>query len=364
MNPKTIFIVTEPFEAARHVGVLPEGHRSRRLHGHSFLASIHCAMPRSIASYPGGELDTIKARLQPQIKKLDYSLLNDHIEVPTDENIARWINTHCYVPGTEAISVQSTTDEGLEIDNHGMAHVWRRFYFQAAHRLPHVALGHKCGNMHGHGFAVVLQASHHVGDGDLSVDYDLLDTHWKPIFELLDHACLNKIPGLENPTSELISQWIWNKLKQQFAELTTVTVYETASCGASYNGQDVQIWKEFTLDSSVISKHAPDGNKRQRLHGYTYTLRLHLSAPLDVVMGWAVDFGDVKDKFNPIFKQIDHKPLHEISDLRNTDVASLAHWILNKTIVEQPEIYRVDLFETKGCGTICYVGHKGPILPI
>lgn len=363
MNPKTTFIVTEPFDAARHVGVLPEGHRSRRLHGHSFMASIHCAMPEGFATYPGGELDTIKARLQPQIKKLDYSLLNDNIEVPTDENIARWISAHCYVPGTEAISVQSTVDEGLEIDNHGMAHVWRRYYFQAAHRLPNVALGHKCGNMHGHGFAIVLQASHHVGDGDLSIDYDLLDTHWKPVFELLDHACLNEIPGLENPTSELISQWIWNKVKLHFAELSAVTVYETASCGASYNGQDIQIWKEFTLDSSVIGKRAPEGMKRHRLHGYTYTLRLHISAPLDEVMGWAVDFGDVKDKFSHIFKQIDHKPLHEIVDLHDTDVANLSRWILNKARMDQPEVYRVDIFETRGCGAICNIGKMGPILP-
>jgi 6-pyruvoyltetrahydropterin/6-carboxytetrahydropterin synthase len=136
------------------------------------------------------------------------------------------------------------------------------------------------------------------------------------------------------------------------------------SCGASYNGQDVQIWKEFTLDSSVISKRAPDGSKRKRLHGYTYTLRLHLSAPLDVVMGWAVDFGDVKDKFNPIFKQIDHKPLHEIADLQDTDVANLSRWILNKATSEQPEIYRVDLFETKGCGAISFIEKTGPILPI
>ena len=363
MNPKITFIITEPFEAARHVGVLPEDHRSHRLHGHSFLASVHCAVPEGFATYPGGEMDTIKARLHPQIKKLDYSLLNDHIDVPTDENIARWISTHCYVPGTEAISVQSTVDEGLEIDNHGMAHVWRRYYFQAAHRLPNVALTHKCGNMHGHGFAVVLQASHHVGDGDLSIDYDLLDTHWKPVFELLDHACLNTIPGLENPTSELISLWIWNNVKRQLAELSAVTVYETASCGASYNGQDFQIWKEFTLDSAVIGKHAPDGNKRHKLHGYTYTLRLHLSAPLNVFMGWAVDFGDVKDKFNPIFKQIDHKPLHEIADLHDTDVANLSRWILNKARIEQPEIFRVDIFETRGCGAICKIGKAGPILP-
>lgn len=363
MNPKTTFIVTEPFEAARHVGVLPEGHRSRRLHGHSFLASIHCAMPEFIAAYPGGEIDTIKARLQPQIRKLDYSLLNDNIEVPTDENIARWISTHCYVPGTEAVSVQSTKDEGLQIDNHGMAHVWRRYYFQAAHQLPNVPQGHKCGNMHGHGFAVVLRASHHVGDGDLSIDYELLDRHWELIFSKLDHACLNNISGLENPTSELISKWIWDELIQAFSELSSVTVYETASCGATYDGKKFYIWKDFTIDSSAIYKHAPLDSKRRGLHGYTYTLRLHLSSPLNEIMGWAIDFGDVKEIFSPIFKQIDHKPLHLVTDLRDCSTSSIASWIYDATKERLGSLFRVDVYENLGNGASVSENDAFPALP-
>jgi 6-pyruvoyltetrahydropterin/6-carboxytetrahydropterin synthase len=364
MTLQTTIIVSAPFEAARYVDALPEGHRSRNMHGHSFLASVHCSMPKGLAIYPGGEIDTIKARLGAQVNKLDYSLLNDHIDVPTDENIARWINSHCYVPGTHAISVQSTVDEGLEIDNHGMAHVWRRYHFQAAHQLPNVPVGHKCGNMHGHGFAVVLQASHHVGDGDLSIDYGLLDTQWQPVFEQVEHTCLNLLQGLENPTSELLSQWIWNQIKPKFKQLSAVTVYETASCGASFNGENIQIWKEFTLDSSVFSKHAPDSNLRSKLHGYTYLLRLHLAGPIDEVMGWAVDFGDVKERFAPIFKTIDHKPLHLIADLDDTDVSSLSKWVLRQAQRELPQVYRVDVFETRGCGASTYSGSKGPILPI
>lgn len=363
MNMKTTYVVTAPFEAARHVDVLPEGHRSRNMHGHSFLATVHCALPHECATYPGGEIDTIKARLEPQVKKLDYSLLNEHIDPPTDENIARWLNSHCYIPGTEAISIQSTKDEGLKIDNFGNAHVWRRYYFQAAHQLPNVPAGHKCRNMHGHGFAVMLHATHKVGDGDLSIDYDHLDHCWAPVFEQIDHACLNELDGLANPTSELISQWIWNKVKPTLAVLSNVTVYETASCGANYDGANFQIWKEFTLDSAARFKNAPVGNKRRKIHGYTYTLRLHLSAPLDQVMGWAVDFGDVKDVFNPIFKLIDHKPLHQIADLKDCDVSSIAQWIWKASIELQPQIYRIDLLETQGCGVVVANKDCGPHLP-
>jgi hypothetical protein len=40
-------------------------------------------------------------------------------------------------------------------------------------------------------------------------------------------------------------------------ELSWVTVYETASCGAHYDGRHFRIWKELTLDSAVRLQRAP-----------------------------------------------------------------------------------------------------------
>lgn len=364
MTNQITFVATAPFEAARHVDVLPEHHRSRRLHGHSFLATIRCCPPNGFAPYPGGEIDVITSRLQAQIKKLDYRLLNEQIESPTDENIARWINLHCPVPGTNTVGIQSTTNEGVEVNASGHVHVWRQYSFQSAHQLPNVPPGHKCGTMHGHGFEVIIHASHPNGESDRSINYDQLDMCWAPLQEVLDHACLNELPGLENPTSEVLSSWIWNKVKPTLPELSAVSVYETATCGANYDGSRYQIWKEFTLDSALRFKHAPEGNQRRMLHGHTYTLRLCLSAPLDQVMGWTIDFGDVKEVFNPIFKMLDHQPLHQIPDLADCDSASIATWILNQARDRLPQLYRVDLFETRGCGVSVSAGSEGPRLPV
>jgi 6-pyruvoyltetrahydropterin/6-carboxytetrahydropterin synthase len=347
---KTRIVVTAPFEAARQVAILPEGHRARKIHGHSFLASLHVAMPPGMAEYPGGEVDTIKARLEHQIQHLDYRLLNEVMETPTDENIARWINTHCYVPWTEQIAIQSTADEGVHIDMQGKAVVWRRYHFQAAHQLPNVAPGHKCGNLHGHSFSVVLHANHHIGEGDLSIDYNLLDRTWAPVFQLLDHAYLNEIEGLNNPTSEHLSRWIWEQLKPHFAELSCVSVYETGSCGANYNGTDFEIWKDFSFDSSVKFKHAPVTSKRSRVHGYTYTLRLLLTAPLDAHQGWAIDFGEVKNLFNPLFKTLDHVPLWQNPALADCDVVTLGHYIYGQTKTLLPQLSGLELYEVRGCG--------------
>jgi 6-pyruvoyltetrahydropterin/6-carboxytetrahydropterin synthase len=361
---KTLFAAAAGFEAARQVDILPVGHRSRRLHGHSFMAQVRCDVPVGWARFPGGEVDRLRETLVARIAQLDYRFLNEHISQPTDENLARWVRAHLDVPGVEQVGIQSTPHEGVALDGQGHAHVWRRYGFQSAHRLPNVAPGHKCGRMHGHGFEVIVHASQEVGQRDLSIDYEHLDALWAPVYLELDHACLNDLPGLQNPTSEVLSSWIWHRLKPRLPELSWVTVYETASCGANYDGERYRIWKELTLDSSLQLRRAPDASPLRRIHGHTYTLRLHLSAPLDTVMGWVLDFGDVKELFTPIFTALDHHPLHEITDLTDCDAASIADWIFEKARVQLPQLDRVELYETRGCGAIALIGDLGPALPV
>lgn len=364
MTPKTLFTASAAFEAACHVDALPAGHRARRLHGHSFLAKVRCALPDGWAEFPGGEVERLRAELQARVGQLDYRLLNEQIAQPTDENIARWVRDHLGAPGIEQVGIQSTAHSGVDLDLAGHAHVWRRYAFQSAHRLPKVRPGHKCGRMHGHGFEVIVHADQDIGSRDLSVDYDHLDEVWAPLQAQLHHACLNDLPGLQNPTSEVLSSWLWERITPQLPELSWITVYETGSSGAHFDGRHYRIWKEFTLDSALQLKRAPDGSTLRRIHGHTYTLRLHLSAPLDEVMGWTMDFGDVKELFGPLFDALDHQPLHELPGLADCDTASIAAWILQQARVKLPSLDRVDLYETRGCGAIVSVGEEGPALPV
>jgi 6-pyruvoyltetrahydropterin/6-carboxytetrahydropterin synthase len=290
--------------------------------------------------------------------------LNDAIEQPTDENLARWLRSRLDVPGLDTVGIQSTVDEGADLDAAQHAHIWRRYVLQSAHRLPNVAAGHKCGRIHGHGFEVIVHADIELGSRPLGVDYDLLDSLWAPIHAQLDHVLLNDVPGLENPTSELIASWLWSRLKSVLPQLSWITVYETEQCGANFDGKNYRIWKEMTLDSALMLRNAPLDDRRRRVHGHTYTLRLHLSAPLDRVMGWTVDFGDVKTLFDPIFKRIDHQPLHELTGLSQPDAASVTHWLRNETSVFLPQLDRIDLYETRGCGAILSWGGEDVALPI
>lgn len=364
MSEQLLYAAAATFEAARNVSLLPEGHRSRRKHGHSFLAEVRCALPEGWGSFPGAEVDQLREQLTTVVAPLDYNDLNGQIEQPTDENLARWVRKHLVISGIESVGVQSTQHEGVDLDRNDSAHIWRRYVFQSAHQLPNVPRGHKCGRMHGHGFEVILHANQTLGERDIGIDYDHLDELWAPIHAELDHACLNDIAGLQNPTSEVISAWIWNRLRPQLPELSWVTVYETASCGAHFDGSHYRIWKETTLDSSMQLKRAPTGDKRRRIHGHTYTLRLHLHAPLDTVMGWTIDFGDVKELFDPIFIRLDHHPLHEIPGLVDADAGTLVRWIRDQAAPLLPQLDRIDLYETRGCGVVLSWGELGPALPI
>jgi len=218
--------------------------------------------------------------------------------------------------------------------------------------------------MHGHGFEAIIHANQDLGSRPLSIDYDHLDGLWSALHFQLNYQCLNEIEGLENPTSENLSAWIWDKLKPVLPELSWVTVFETGSCGANFDGSNYRIWKEFTLDSAVCLTRSPDGSPRHRVHGHTYTLRLHLKAPLDQVMGWTIDFGDVKEIFDPIFKSIDHQPLNELPGLRDGDVVSIAEWILAQARPQLPSLHRIDLYETPGTGCVLTESIIGPAMPV
>lgn len=364
MNALRLSVATAGFEAARQVAILPDGHRSRRMHGHSFSATVFAEWARNSATFPGGEVGTLTSRLEECVAPLNYATLNDHLEIPTDENLARWIYQRLGVRGLARVAIQSTAGCGVDLDRDRVAHVWRRYRFQAAHRLPHVPTGHKCGRMHGHGFEVVIHANQDLGARPISIDYDYLDELWAPLHFELNYRCLNEIQGLENPTSEVISAWIWRRLKPILPELSWVTVYETGSCGANFDGREYRIWKEFSFDSATSLRHAPLGDPRSAIHGHTYSLKLHMKAPLDAVMGWTIDFGDVKQIFDPVFKALDHQPLTEMQGVLDGDTGSLSEWIFAQARPKLPSLSRIDLYETPGCGTLLAESLDGPCMPV
>ena len=115
--------------------------------------------------------------------------------------------------------------------------VFAEFTFEAAHRLPNVPASHKCARLHGHSFHVRVTVSGPI-DPALGWVIDFADVKqaFAPLHALLDHHYLYEIEGLENPTSEMLSQWIWVRLQPSLPLLSAVVVRETCTAGCVYRG--------------------------------------------------------------------------------------------------------------------------------
>lgn len=88
----------------------------------------------------------------------------------------------------------------------------KEFDFDAAHFLPKVEDGHKCKRMHGHTYRVQVLLRGDVGADGMVVDYARVAQQWQHIHDALDHRTLNDVPGLDNPTTEVLAPWILQHL--------------------------------------------------------------------------------------------------------------------------------------------------------
>ena len=114
----------------------------------------------------------------------------------------------------------------------------REYRFEAAHRLPMVPPEHKCARMHGHSFRIEVMVS---GEVDARtgwlIDFGDITAVVEPLLKHeLDHRSLNDVPGLENPTSEHLCRWLWERLRPRIEGLSAITVHETCAARCTYRG--------------------------------------------------------------------------------------------------------------------------------
>jgi 6-pyruvoyltetrahydropterin/6-carboxytetrahydropterin synthase len=115
--------------------------------------------------------------------------------------------------------------------------IFREFTFEAAHRLPNVPAGHKCARLHGHSYHVQVDVRGEVdAEAGWVMDFGDIKDAFQPLRDQLDHYYLNEVSGLENPTSEVLARWVWDRLIDRLP-LSAVTVRETCTSGCVYRGE-------------------------------------------------------------------------------------------------------------------------------
>jgi 6-pyruvoyltetrahydropterin/6-carboxytetrahydropterin synthase len=103
-------------EAAHWLPNVPEGHKCRRLHGHSFRIAIYVSGPLDPQLGWVMDFGEIKAAYKSIEDQIDHRCLNEvaGLENPTSENLARWLWTRLRpaLPLLSKIVVQETCTSG------------------------------------------------------------------------------------------------------------------------------------------------------------------------------------------------------------------------------------------------------------
>jgi 6-pyruvoyltetrahydropterin/6-carboxytetrahydropterin synthase len=107
--------------------------------------------------------------------------------------------------------------------------------FSAAHHLLNYEGA--CENQHGHNWKVEVFAKGEVLDkANILIDFKILKRELNKILDILDHKDINELPQFKNisPSSEIISQFIYNELRKVFPQVSKVAVWENENSCSTY----------------------------------------------------------------------------------------------------------------------------------
>jgi 6-pyruvoyltetrahydropterin/6-carboxytetrahydropterin synthase len=108
------------------------------------------------------------------------------------------------------------------------------YHIESSRFLPLLKKDHPCSRMHGHSFKITLTLVGPLQPEGWVMDYNDINLKARPFLELIDHRVLNEVPGLENPTTEILSRWLYEKLKIVLPELKSVSISETHNTDCTY----------------------------------------------------------------------------------------------------------------------------------
>lgn len=290
-------------------------------HGHDFKLQI-----------AGEHLPCASA--QQMVSALDYQFLNHILKDCSDLALAEYLWSHGH--NLSHLMLRCAPQTGIYLEANAAYH-WIGDEFSAAHFLPHVPAGHKCGKLHGHGFRVLLFAR--------KLCAPALNQAWQQLKCKLQGQLLNSIDGLENPTSENLALWIFNQL----GDLSQVSVQETESAACSFDGNNLQIYKQQNAECAIGTA------------GYSFKIRLHLSDHIDAKLGWVQDYAEVKSEFAQLYKQIDHHELSKNHNINNS--LELATHLKTELMHTLPKLVGIDIVRNANEALKLYKHsyHKGAI---
>lgn len=102
----------------------------------------------------------------------------------------------------------------------------------------------------------------------------------------------------------------------------------------------------YTFEAAHALPHVPEGHPCGRVHGHGYRADIHVSGPVDTVLGWVVDFAVVDGAMAPLLSKLDHHLLNEVEGLHNPTVEVIAAWLWQRLSGPLPGLSEVVVHES------------------
>lgn len=116
--------------------------------------------------------------------------------------------------------------------------VYHGFSFESARRLPRLPESHMCSRLHGNTFLLRVAVTGPVRESEgWVIDFAEVAATVEPVLADIDHHYLNEVPGLENPTTENIAIWLWDRISTHLQWLSEIEIRENGVTGCIYRGK-------------------------------------------------------------------------------------------------------------------------------
>jgi 6-pyruvoyltetrahydropterin/6-carboxytetrahydropterin synthase len=112
-----------------------------------------------------------------------------------------------------------------------------------------------------------------------------------------------------------------------------------------------EISKSIRFEAAHRLPSVPPDHKCARLHGHSFEVEITVGGEVDPRTGWVRDFADLKQAFEPLFEQLDHRYLNEVAGLENPTSENIARWIWVRLEKALPGLLEVSIHET--CTSRC-----------
>lgn len=197
----------------------------------------------------------------------------------------------------------------------------KEFYVESAHRNPK-AHG-KAAQLHGHSLKIEVVVEGEV-DPQLGwlIDFGDIKRAFQPIERQLDHAVVNEIPSLTDPSLAGLARWIRDQLEPLLDDLKDVRVSAAGDAGFHpaplpcdpFRGLPPRV--RFSFHAAQSLPHLPEGHPCRNVHGHTYRVEVG-----------AHNIEGLRPALRGVYDTLDHVSLDNVPGLAEATSERLCVWI-------------------------------------